>query len=149
MDGLSTLAACVGVSPAAVRKELRPAFREATADDMFGRGLLIVGQVADRWGVCSLSVGKAVWCELDVVRQVPAHYLGVCAPPPHSRTTMAEPLRTLVDGVEVEVPDSIPDIRASLPEVLREKFDWAAVERMRQRVVEGKIDLSVIEKSPD
>ncbi|MFG2374655.1 hypothetical protein ACGFY9_24635 [Streptomyces sp. NPDC048504] len=35
---------------------------------MFGRGLLIVSQIADRWGVRELTVGKAVWCELDVVR---------------------------------------------------------------------------------
>lgn len=34
---------------------------------MFGRGLLIVGAVADRWGVRELTVGKSVWCELDVV----------------------------------------------------------------------------------
>ncbi|MFI1409295.1 ATP-binding protein [Streptomyces sp. NPDC020707] len=47
--------------------ELRPNLREATADDMFGRGLLIVGQVADRWGVHTLTVGKSVWCELDLV----------------------------------------------------------------------------------
>ncbi|MFJ8935942.1 ATP-binding protein [Streptomyces sp. NPDC102365] len=46
--------------------ELRPNLREATADDMFGRGLLIVGQVADRWGVHTLTVGKAVWCELGI-----------------------------------------------------------------------------------
>ncbi|SES42337.1 Histidine kinase-like ATPase domain-containing protein [Streptomyces sp. yr375] len=45
--------------------ELRPYPREATADDLFGRGLLIVGQVADRWGIRELTVGKAVWCELD------------------------------------------------------------------------------------
>ncbi|WP_371659810.1 hypothetical protein [Streptomyces sp. NBC_00280] len=37
---------------------------------MFGRGLLIVGAVADRWGVTELTVGKLVWCELDVVRGV-------------------------------------------------------------------------------
>lgn len=56
--------------------ELRPNLREVTEDDMFGRGLLIVGQIADRWGVRELTVGKAVWCELDVVRhhsQGPLH----------------------------------------------------------------------------
>jgi anti-sigma regulatory factor (Ser/Thr protein kinase) len=29
-----------------------------------GRGLLIVGAVADRWGVCPHPQGKIVWCEL-------------------------------------------------------------------------------------
>ncbi|WP_225097152.1 hypothetical protein [Streptomyces sp. CoH27] len=38
---------------------------------------------------------------------------------------MAEPLRTFVGGVEVEVPNSIPDIRAALPEERREEFDRA------------------------
>jgi hypothetical protein len=38
---------------------------------------------------------------------------------------MAEPLRTFVDGAEVEVPNSIPDIRGALPEDLRGEFDRA------------------------
>ncbi|WP_404187907.1 hypothetical protein [Streptomyces tauricus] len=29
---------------------------------------LIVGHVADRWGVDTLTVGRSVWCELDLVR---------------------------------------------------------------------------------
>lgn len=49
--------------------ELLPSLRLAPEDDAFGRGLLIVREIADRWGVRRLSVGKAVWCELDVVRQ--------------------------------------------------------------------------------
>jgi len=36
---------------------------------------------------------------------------------------MAEPLRTVVDGVEVEVPNSIPAIRDALPERRRDEFD--------------------------
>ncbi|MGH4032779.1 hypothetical protein ACQB60_28020 [Actinomycetota bacterium Odt1-20B] len=36
---------------------------------------------------------------------------------------MAEPLKTVVDGVEVEVPNSIPAIREALPESKREEFD--------------------------
>jgi hypothetical protein len=109
--------------------ELRPSLREATADDMFGRGLLIIGQVADRWGIRPLTVGKAVWCELDVVRQAaPAHYRDGSEPPRPRRTTMAEPLKTFVDGVEVEVPNSIPDIRAALPAGRREEFDRAISE---------------------
>ncbi|MGW0709237.1 hypothetical protein ACWD4G_25335 [Streptomyces sp. NPDC002643] len=44
-----------------------PSPRQAAVDDRFGRGLLIVGEAADRWGVDELTVGKAVWCEMDVV----------------------------------------------------------------------------------
>ncbi|MFF2507168.1 hypothetical protein ACFVTY_27895 [Streptomyces sp. NPDC058067] len=36
---------------------------------------------------------------------------------------MADPLRTVVDGVEVEVPNSIPAIRDALPERRRDEFD--------------------------
>ncbi|MGW0734200.1 hypothetical protein [Streptomyces sp. NPDC002851] len=36
-----------------------------------------------------------------------------------------EPLKTMVDGVEVEVPNTIPDIREALPKELREEFDLA------------------------
>ncbi|MFD0023416.1 hypothetical protein [Streptomyces sp. NPDC058382] len=38
---------------------------------------------------------------------------------------MGEPLKTFVDGAEVEVPNSIPAIRAALPEARREEFDDA------------------------
>lgn len=34
-----------------------------------------------------------------------------------------KPVRTMVDGVEVEVPNSIPAIREALPEHRREVFD--------------------------
>jgi hypothetical protein len=65
----------VRVSVSDPRGDLLPGLREATSDDMFGRGLLIVGEVADRWGVCELKVGKSVWCELDVAsHRVSAHY---------------------------------------------------------------------------
>ncbi|MGY1501079.1 ATP-binding protein [Streptomyces sp. QTS52] len=58
----------VRVSVSDPRGELLPRAREAAPDEMFGRGLLIVDAVADRWGVTELTVGKLVWCELDVVR---------------------------------------------------------------------------------
>ena len=51
------------------RGELLPRPRNAAPDEMFGRGLLIVGSLSDRWGVTELTVGKLVWCELDVVRE--------------------------------------------------------------------------------
>ncbi|MFI0980230.1 ATP-binding protein [Streptomyces sp. NPDC021093] len=31
----------------------------------YGRGLLLVGLVADRWGVGEREVGKVVWCEFE------------------------------------------------------------------------------------
>ena len=121
---LTELAVRISVSDP--RGELRPRPREATPDDKFGRGLLIVGHVADRWGVCELTVGKSVWCELDVVcRAASARYRDGGEPPPPRRTIMAEPLKTFVGGTEVEVPNSIPDIRAALPERRRQEFDQA------------------------
>ncbi|MGW3634883.1 ATP-binding protein [Streptomyces sp. NPDC005122] len=36
------------------------------ADDQFGRGLLIVRTLANRWAVEKLTVGKTVWAELDM-----------------------------------------------------------------------------------
>lgn len=38
---------------------------------------------------------------------------------------MGEPLKTYVGGSEVDVPNSIPAIRATLPEGRREEFDRA------------------------
>ncbi|MFI6061713.1 hypothetical protein [Streptomyces sp. NPDC051286] len=38
---------------------------------------------------------------------------------------MGKPLKTYVGGTEVDVPNSIPDIRATLPEERREEFDRA------------------------
>ena len=58
------------VSVSDPRGELLPRARDAAPDEMFGRGLLIVGAVANRWGVTELTVGKLVWCELTVVRGV-------------------------------------------------------------------------------
>lgn len=38
---------------------------------------------------------------------------------------MGEPLKTFVGGTEVDVPNSIPDIRAALPEERRAEFERA------------------------
>ena len=48
------------------RGERRPWPRVAGPEDSFGRGLLVVGVVAARWGVHRHGGGKTVWCELDV-----------------------------------------------------------------------------------
>ncbi len=109
--------------------EILPRPRVAAEDDMFGRGLLIVREIADRWGVHELAVGKSVWGELDLVRRTgPARYREPSEPRSSRRTTMAEPLKTFVNGVEVEVPNSIPHIRAALPKERREEFDQAVNE---------------------
>jgi anti-sigma regulatory factor (Ser/Thr protein kinase) len=47
------------------RGERRPEARRAGDDEQFGRGLLIVRTLADRWAVEGLPVGKTVWAELD------------------------------------------------------------------------------------
>ncbi|MFI1355081.1 ATP-binding protein [Streptomyces sp. NPDC020898] len=46
--------------------ERLPEPRAITVSDQFGRGLLIVRAVADRWAVEQLTVGKRVWAELDI-----------------------------------------------------------------------------------
>ncbi|WP_328502228.1 ATP-binding protein [Streptomyces sp. NBC_00457] len=48
------------------RSERLPYSRPSTTDDQFGRGLLIVRALADRWSVETLTVGKTVWAELDL-----------------------------------------------------------------------------------
>ncbi|MFD7661532.1 ATP-binding protein [Streptomyces sp. NPDC059788] len=51
------------------RGEVRPYVKEATADDCGGRGLVLVREVAARWGVRDREIGKTVWCEVDVRRE--------------------------------------------------------------------------------
>ncbi len=46
--------------------ERLPVPRAITVGDQFGRGLLIVCALADRWAVEKLTVGKRVWAELDI-----------------------------------------------------------------------------------
>ena len=46
--------------------ERLPEPRAVTVGDQFGRGLLIVRALADRWAVEKLTVGKRVWAELDI-----------------------------------------------------------------------------------
>ncbi|MFD8915999.1 SpoIIE family protein phosphatase [Streptomyces sp. NPDC059575] len=43
-----------------------PRRREAGAEGVSGRGLLLVELLADRWGVEARGGGKAVWCEFEV-----------------------------------------------------------------------------------
>jgi len=48
------------------RGERLPCLRRPDSDDCYGRGLLIVAQLADHWGVEPRTVGKSVFAELSV-----------------------------------------------------------------------------------
>jgi anti-sigma regulatory factor (Ser/Thr protein kinase) len=48
------------------RGERLPHPHTPVADDQFGRGLLIVRTLANRWAVEKLTVGKTVWAEMDM-----------------------------------------------------------------------------------
>ncbi|MFJ2111088.1 MULTISPECIES: ATP-binding protein [unclassified Streptomyces] len=48
------------------RGERLPQLRDVGNDECFGRGLLIVAELADRWGTEPRSVGKTVFAEIDV-----------------------------------------------------------------------------------
>ncbi|MBO0917195.1 ATP-binding protein [Streptomyces laculatispora] len=51
------------------RGERLPTVREAEDDDCYGRGLLIVTRLADRWGIEPRTVGKTVFAELSLRRR--------------------------------------------------------------------------------
>ncbi|MEV5276275.1 ATP-binding protein [Streptomyces sp. NPDC051993] len=48
------------------RGESVPSPRAAADDEQFGRGLLLVGALADRWGTEPRTVGKIVYAELSI-----------------------------------------------------------------------------------
>ncbi|MFD7065686.1 ATP-binding protein [Streptomyces sp. NPDC059913] len=66
------------------RGERLPGLREATDEECYGRGLLIVKRIADRWGVEPRAVGKIVFAELDLLRgpDAPVGPHMRCAGPP-------------------------------------------------------------------
>lgn len=68
------------------RGERLPGLREAGDDECYGRGLLIVARLADRWGVEPRTVGKTVFAEL-ALRQRPDMPMG-------SRELRASPSRS-------------------------------------------------------
>jgi anti-sigma regulatory factor (Ser/Thr protein kinase) len=47
-----------------------PTRRSPGLDDTSGRGLLIVEELSDRWGVQVSDHGKTVWCEVVISRAV-------------------------------------------------------------------------------
>lgn len=71
------------LSPDCVRLEVRdagdtlPAVREPSNDDQHGRGLIMVGLLADRWNVITQVVGKTVFAEIDLQSATPAKNNGV------------------------------------------------------------------------
>ncbi|MEU6403482.1 ATP-binding protein [Streptomyces sp. NPDC046985] len=50
----------------------RLAARRADAEEESGRGLLLIGSVALRWGVTRDARGKTVWCEVPLTGPRPA-----------------------------------------------------------------------------
>ncbi|WP_405686355.1 ATP-binding protein [Streptomyces sp. NBC_00057] len=74
------------------RGERLPGLREAGDDECYGRGLVIVARIADRWGVEPRPVGKTVFAEIAVRRPAQDMRVGPRehrAGPPHTRTTGA------------------------------------------------------------
>ncbi|MFJ7628570.1 ATP-binding protein [Streptomyces sp. NPDC097595] len=53
------------------RGERLPGIRAAGGDECYGRGLVIVDAVADRWGVEPHTVGKTVFAELRLATVTP------------------------------------------------------------------------------
>jgi len=49
-----------------------PRLKQAGGDDEAGRGLHVVGQLAQRWGTRRTAAGKVVWCEQLVSAVEPA-----------------------------------------------------------------------------
>lgn len=47
------------------RSKKVPEARQASTEDEHGRGLVLVGALADRWGVEPTRWGKRVWAEFD------------------------------------------------------------------------------------
>ncbi|WP_327696778.1 ATP-binding protein [Streptomyces sp. NBC_00459] len=61
---LTVTAAALRVEVSDPRAERMPCPREVADDDQFGRGLLLVGALAEQWGVGPRGgVGKTVWAE--------------------------------------------------------------------------------------
>jgi anti-sigma regulatory factor (Ser/Thr protein kinase) len=58
-------ASAVRIEVSDTRGERLPRPRAAADKDTFGRGLLLVGRIADRWGTTPRNPGKTVWAELD------------------------------------------------------------------------------------
>ncbi|MFF1464160.1 ATP-binding protein [Streptomyces sp. NPDC058330] len=86
---LTLTAATLRIAVSDPRGERLPGLRAAADDECYGRGLVIVAQLADDWGVEPRAVGKTVFAELAVRRRAPDMPVGphaMRAGPPGSRT---------------------------------------------------------------
>ncbi|MEU2247547.1 ATP-binding protein [Streptomyces sp. NPDC019224] len=61
---LSLTATALRIEVTDPRGERLPGIRAAESDECYGRGLLVVDGIADRWGVEPHTVGKTVFAEL-------------------------------------------------------------------------------------
>ena len=59
-----------------------PRLRHASNDDESGRGLHVVSQLAQRWGIRRTATGKVVWCEQPLPRPGPGHQAAGAEPHP-------------------------------------------------------------------
>lgn len=71
------------------RGERLPGLREADPDECYGRGLVLVDAVADRWGVEPRTVGKTVFAERAL--QTGPHRLGTSRQASDRTTTTRRP----------------------------------------------------------
>ena len=62
---LTLVGATLRIAVTDPRGERVPRRRAPDPDDQFGRGLVIVEMLADRWGVEEHEIGKTVWCEIS------------------------------------------------------------------------------------
>ncbi|MER7651908.1 MULTISPECIES: ATP-binding protein [Streptomyces] len=90
----------VTLSAAHLRIEVRDPLRErlpvllsSVGFSETGRGLGLVGAMADRWGVVPTATGKTTWCEIASLVDAPCD--GACCP----ELSKAEALLTLYDCV--------------------------------------------------
>lgn len=81
-------AAALRIEVSDPRGERLPGLREAGDQDCYGRGLLIVAGLADRWGVEPRTVGKTVFAELalDKGADMPRGPRELHADPSHTPT---------------------------------------------------------------
>ncbi|MGF1339663.1 ATP-binding protein [Streptomyces flavovirens] len=73
---LTLTAATLRIAVSDPRGERLPGLRAAADDECYGRGLVVVAQLADDWGVEPRAVGKTVYAELSVRRPAPDMAMG-------------------------------------------------------------------------
>ncbi|MEV6314090.1 ATP-binding protein [Streptomyces sp. NPDC051776] len=68
---VARIVSAVRIEVSDTRGERLPLVRTAAADEASGRGLVLVGNLANRWGTWPRNPGKTVWAELDVLGGTP------------------------------------------------------------------------------